>query len=46
VGQAKKFSQEIAEKVKRGDRAILRQAKKQLDEMIPRVQQVTRQAFS
>ncbi len=44
VGQAKKFSQEIAQKVKRGDRAILRKAKKQLDEMIPRVQQVMRQA--
>jgi IS5 family transposase len=44
VGQAKKFSQELAQKVKRGDRAILRKAKKQLDEMIPRVQQVMRQA--
>ena len=44
VGQAKKFSQEIAQKVKRGNRAILRKAKKQLDEMIPRVQQVMRQA--
>jgi IS5 family transposase len=44
VGQAKKFSQEIAQRVKRGDRAILRKAKKQLDEMIPRVQQVMRQA--
>jgi IS5 family transposase len=43
VGQAKKFSQEIAQKVKRGNRAILRKAKKQLDEMIPRVQQVMRQ---
>jgi IS5 family transposase len=44
VGQAKKFSQEIAQKVKRGNRAVLRQAKKELDEMIPRVQQVMRQA--
>jgi transposase, IS5 family len=44
VGQAKKFSQEIAQKVKRGNRALLRKAKKQLDEMIPRVQQVMRQA--
>jgi hypothetical protein len=37
VGQAKKFSQEIAQKVKRGNRAVLRQAKKELDEMIPSV---------
>jgi len=44
VGQAKKFSQEIAQKVKHGDRAILHKAQKQLDEMIPRVQQVMRQA--
>jgi IS5 family transposase len=44
VGQAKKFSQEIAQKVKRGNRAVLRKAKKELDEMIPRVQQVIRQA--
>jgi IS5 family transposase len=43
VGQAKKFSREIAERVKRGSRATLRRAKKQLDEMVPRVQQVIRQ---
>jgi IS5 family transposase len=43
VGQAKKFSREIAERVKRGNRAVLRKAKQQLDEMIPRVQQVIRQ---
>jgi IS5 family transposase len=43
VGQAKKFSREIAERVKRGNRAALRKAKRQLDEMIPRVQQVLRQ---
>jgi IS5 family transposase len=43
VGQAKKFSREIAERVKRGKRAVLRKAKQQLDEMIPRVQQVIRQ---
>jgi IS5 family transposase len=43
VGQAKKFSREIAERVKRGSRAMLRRAKKQLDEMVPRVQQVIRQ---
>jgi IS5 family transposase len=44
VGQAKKFSHEIGDKVKKGQRAILRKAKQQLDEMIPRVQQVMRQA--
>lgn len=43
VGQAKKFSHEIAQRVKRGNQAILRRAKKQLDEMIPRVKQVIRQ---
>src|SRR5207245_5926839 len=43
VGQAKKFSREIAERVKRGNRKILAKARKQLDEMIPRVQQVLRQ---
>jgi transposase, IS5 family len=43
VGQAKKFSQEIAQGIKRGNRELLRKAKHQLDEMIPRVQQVIRQ---
>lgn len=43
VGQGKKFSQEIAEGIKRGNRKLLRRAKRQLDEMIPRVQQVLRQ---
>jgi len=43
VGQAKKFSQEIAEGIKRGNRKLLGKAKHQLDEMIPRVQQVLRQ---
>jgi IS5 family transposase len=43
VGQAKRFSREIAERVKRGNRAVLGKARKQLDEMIPRVQQVIRQ---
>jgi transposase, IS5 family len=43
VGQAKKFSGEIASGVKKGPRAVLRKAKQQLDEMIPRVQQVIRQ---
>src|SRR5205807_2765481 len=44
VGQAKKFSGEIAGKVKKGQRVVLQKAKQQLDEMIPRVQQVMRQA--
>jgi transposase, IS5 family len=44
VGQAKKFSKEIAEGIKRGNRKLLRRARRQLDEMIPRVQQVMRQA--
>ena len=43
VGQAKRFSREIAGRVKRGNQAVLRRARKQLDEMIPRVQQVIRQ---
>jgi IS5 family transposase len=43
VGQARKFSTEIASHVKRGPRKILRKARRQLDEMIPRVQQVMRQ---
>jgi transposase, IS5 family len=43
VGQAKKFSQEMAQGIKRGNRQLLRKAKQQLDEMIPRVQQVIRQ---
>jgi transposase, IS5 family len=43
TGQAKKFSREIAGRVKRGNLSVLHKAKKQLDEMIPRVQQVLRQ---
>jgi IS5 family transposase len=43
VGQAKRFSLEIAGRVKRGNRAVLQRARRQLDEMIPRVQQVLRQ---
>ena len=43
VGQAKQFSREIAAGIKRGNRKALRKAKKQLDQMIPRVQQVLRQ---
>jgi transposase, IS5 family len=43
AGQAKKFSSEIAEGVKQGNLSVMHKAKKQLDEMIPRVQQVMRQ---
>ena len=43
VGQAKKFSAEIAGKVKRGPRQVMQKAQRQLDEMIPRVRQVLRQ---
>jgi IS5 family transposase len=43
VAQAKKFSQEISEGIKRGNRKLLRKAQRQLEEMIPRVQQVLRQ---
>jgi IS5 family transposase len=43
TGQAKKFSREIAGGVKRGNLSVMRKAKKQLDKMIPRVQQVLRQ---
>jgi len=43
VGQAKRFSQEIAKRVKRGNLSVMQKAKKQLGEMIPRVQQVLRQ---
>src|SRR5205807_7084122 len=38
TGQAKKFAREIAERVKRGNLSVMHKAKKQLDEMIPRVQ--------
>jgi IS5 family transposase len=44
VGQAKQFVQEIAEGIKRGNRKLLRKARRQLEEMIPRVQQLMRQA--
>jgi len=43
TGQAKKFSSEIAAGVKQGNLSVLHKAKEQLDEMIPRVQQVLRQ---
>jgi IS5 family transposase len=43
AGQATKFASEIAAGVKRGNLSVLHKAKKQLDEMIPRVQQVLRQ---
>ena len=44
VGQAKKFSSEMVTKVKRGSPAVLRKCQQQLEEMLPRVQQVIRQA--
>jgi IS5 family transposase len=43
TGQAKKFSSEIAAGVKQGNLSVMHKAKKQLDEMIPRVQQVMSQ---
>jgi len=43
AGQAKKFSREIAGRIKRGNFSVRHKAKKPLDEMIPRVQQVLRQ---
>src|SRR5207245_605569 len=43
AGQAKKFSSDIAGGVKQGNLSVLHKAKQQLDEMIPRVQQVLRQ---
>ena len=43
VGQAQKFSREIAERVKHGNLSVLHKAKQQLDEMAPRIQQVLRQ---
>ena len=43
TGQAKKFSRAMAGRIRRGHRAALHKAKKQLDQMIPRVQQVMRQ---
>ena len=43
VGQAKKLSGEIANRIKRGNPVVLRRAKKQLDHMIPLVEQVIRQ---
>jgi len=43
TGQAKKFSGEIAAGVKRGNLSVMHKAKKQLDEMIPRVKQVMSQ---
>src|SRR5260370_33996128 len=43
AGQAKKFSQEIAEPVKQGNLSVLHKAKKQLHAMVPRVKQFRRQ---
>jgi IS5 family transposase len=44
LGQARKISSEIAGKGMRGTRAVLQKAKQQLDEMIPRLDQVRKQA--
>src|ERR1700732_1927679 len=44
VGQAKKVSAAIAGKLEQDGRTVLRKAQPQLDEMIPRVQQVMKQA--
>ena len=44
VGQAKKFSGEIAAQVRQERRAVLQKAKQQLAETMPRVQQVMKQA--
>ena len=44
VGQAKKFSAEIATQLQQDGQAALQKAKQQLDEMIPRVRQVMKQA--
>jgi IS5 family transposase len=43
TGQARKFAHVMAGRIKRGYRAALHEARKQLDQMIPRVQQVLRQ---
>jgi IS5 family transposase len=40
VGQARQFSQQIGNGIKRGSGTVLNKAKRQLDEMIPRLQQV------
>ena len=44
VGQAKQSSHEIAEGVKQANLSVMHKATTQLDEMIPRVQRVPRQA--
>ena len=44
AGQAKRFSAEIAGKLEQGHQVALQKAKRQLDEMLPRVQQVMKQA--
>jgi IS5 family transposase len=40
VGQARQFSREIGSGIKRGSKKVLGKAKRQLDEIVPRVQQV------
>lgn len=44
VGQAKKFSEALAGQLEQDGQVALQKAKQQLDEMIPRVQQVMKQA--
>jgi IS5 family transposase len=44
VGQARKLSEALAGQLEQDGQAALRKAKRQLDEMIPRVQQVMKQA--
>jgi IS5 family transposase len=44
AGQAQQFSREIAERIQRGNRSVLHKVKRPLEEMIPPVQQVLRQA--
>jgi IS5 family transposase len=43
AGQARKFSREIASRVKQGNLSVMHKARTQLDEMILRVRQVLRQ---
>ena len=43
TGQAKKSAREIAEGIKQGNLSVLHKARKQLEQMVPRVQQVLRQ---
>lgn len=44
VGQARKFSAAVANRVRRSGQAAVRKAKQQIDEMIPRLKRVMQQA--